>query len=74
MTTQKHSESIETAFAHLSGVAFENARNQALKSGQGVLQVEGDALYRVYLDGRKEFIKHVSPSVSVDSSQPIYLK
>jgi len=73
MNTSQNSESIETAFAPLSGVAFKNAHEHALSSGQGVLQVEDGALYRCFADGRKEFIKKVGSPVKMDPTKPINL-
>jgi hypothetical protein len=73
MNTPQSSETIETAFAQLSGVAFDKARDLALSSGQGVLQVESGALYRCFAEGRKEFIKKVAPSVRIDPSKPFKL-
>lgn len=73
MKPEEDAETIETAFAPLSGVAFNRARDQALSSGQGVLQVENGALYRCFADGRKEFIKKVSRPVEIDRNQPVKL-
>jgi hypothetical protein len=73
MKSPKHAESIETAFAPLSGVAFDKARNQALSSGQGVLQVEDGGLYRCFADGKKEFIKEVDSPVRIDPSKLLKL-
>lgn len=67
MTAKEYSETIETAFAPLSGVAFSSACKQAFQIGQSVLQVHDGALYRVYPDGRRDFVKTVSTSVNVTS-------
>jgi 7-cyano-7-deazaguanine synthase in queuosine biosynthesis len=71
MTAKEYSETIETAFAPLSGVAFSSACEQALQEGESVLQVHDGALYRVHPDGRKEFIKAVSTSVNVKSGTTV---
>lgn len=70
MKLPEHTEPLETAFAQLSGVAFDKARDQALSSGQGVLQVENGALYRCFADGKKVFIKKVDAPVRIDPSKP----
>ena len=73
MTDKEYSEVVETAFAPLSGVAFESARAQALESGQSVLQTERGKLYRIYPDGRKEFVKFVPDPVAVTPGQKVFL-
>jgi hypothetical protein len=65
MSAKDYSESIETAFAPLSGAAFSSACEQAFKTGESVLQVHDGSLYRVYSDGRRDFIKSVSAPVDV---------
>ena len=71
MTAKEYSETIETAFAPLSGAAFSSAREQALQVGQSVLQVHDGALYRVYPNGRRDFIKSVQASVNVKSGTTV---
>jgi hypothetical protein len=71
MTAKEYSETIETAFAPLSGVAFSSACEQALQVGQSVLQVHDGALYRVHPDGRRDFIKTVLTSVNVESGTTV---
>jgi hypothetical protein len=73
MTAKEYSETIETAFAPLSGVAFSSACEQALQGGESVLQVHDSALYRVHPDGRKDFIKTVSTPVDVKSGTTVRL-
>ena len=73
MKPTEQTEPLETAFAELSGVAFDQARAQALRSGQGVLQVEDGALYRCFADGRKDFIKKVEGPVRIDPNKPVKL-
>lgn len=74
MTDKEYSEVVETAFAPLSGVAFESARTQALESGKSVLQTENGKLYRIYPDGRKEFIKSVPDPIAVTPGERISLR
>ena len=52
---------MENLFPQVSGLAFATAREQVLASGQSVLQSEGAAIYRVFPDGRKEFVKKIEP-------------
>ena len=58
-------EALETAFAPLSGIAFESARKQVLKSGQSVLIAQDGDLIRVHPDGAREFIKKIGKPLPV---------
>ena len=71
MTAKEYSETIETAFPPLSGAAFSSACESAFQSGQSVLQVYEGSLFRVYSDGRREFIKSVQSPVSVEPGKII---
>lgn len=56
-------EALESQFPLISGEAFAEARRRVLASGQSVLQAEGSAIYRVFPDGRREFVKEIEPPV-----------
>ena len=63
-TMSEHDEAIqrlEDQFPPMSGIAFADARARVLASGQSVLQSEGGAIYRVFPDGRKEWVKQIEP-------------
>lgn len=51
----------EEAFPHDADRAFRAARQRALDAGGAVTETQGDAIYRVYPDGRREFVKHIDP-------------
>lgn len=67
------SEAIETAFAQLSGEAFSSALDRALQAGNSVLLSEGNSLYRIYPDGRKEFVKSIDAPIAVVPNQQFQL-
>ena len=54
-------ELLESQFPSESGRAFAEARRQVLASGLSVLQSEGGFIFRVFPDGRKEFVKQIDP-------------
>jgi len=56
---------LETQFPTLSGRAFAAARNTVMAAGLSVLQSEGQFIYRVSLDGRKELVKEIEPPIDV---------
>ena len=59
--SEKDYEALEAEFPTLASQAFAAARRRVLESGQSVLQSEGGSLYRVFPDGRKEFVKDMEP-------------
>jgi hypothetical protein len=58
-------EALENAFPLISGSAFANAREQALSSGQSVLQTHGSMIYEVFPDGSRRPVKPIDPPVHV---------
>jgi len=56
---------LETQFPTLSGRAFTTARNAAIAAGLSVLQSEGQFIYRVSADGKKELVKEIEPPIEV---------
>ena len=56
-------EKLESQFAAVSGSAFAAAREHALASGQSVLQSEDGAIYEIFPDGRRRFVKKIDPPV-----------
>ena len=54
-------QKLESQFPPISGEAFAAARARVLASGQSVLQSEDGALYEVFPDGRKVFVKQLEP-------------
>lgn len=67
-------ESLEAQFPAASGVAFSNARAQVLASGQSVLQSEGGAIYEVFPDGQRRFVKTVEPPSTVIVGSKVILQ
>ena len=55
-------EERESLIPHASGIAFATARARVLASGQSLLQSEGDAIYEVFPDGRRRFVKSIEPA------------
>jgi len=56
---------LETQFPMLSGRAFASARNTVMAAGLSVLQAEGQFIYRVSADGKKELVKEIEPPIDV---------
>lgn len=56
---------LETKFLSLSGSAFSAAFKQTLASGQSVLVSHQGAIYRVYPNGDREFVKKIDPPTPV---------
>jgi hypothetical protein len=66
-------EALEAQFPPASGVAFSNARDGVLASGQSVLQSENGVIYEVSPDGTQKFVKEIDPPVEVDPAKKIEL-
>lgn len=60
-------ESLENAFPSVAGLAFSDARLQALQMGLSVMQSEDGVIYEVSPDGKKVEVKKIDPPVKVDS-------
>lgn len=56
---------LETQFPTLAGRAFATARNTIMAAGLSVLQSEGQFIYRVSADGKKELVKEIEPPIDV---------
>ena len=67
-------ELLEAQLPAASGIAFSNARAQVLASGQSVLQSEGGAIYEVFPDGQRRFVKTVQPPSTVIIGSKVILK
>ena len=58
-------QALETQFPALSRQVFAAASKRALVSGQSVLQTEGEFIFRIHPDGRKEVVKKIEPAIPV---------
>jgi hypothetical protein len=67
-------ETLENQFPAVSGVAFDAARKQALKSGLSVLQSEDGVIYEVFPDGSRKRVKEIEPPTKVVSGQKITIR
>jgi hypothetical protein len=54
---------LETQFPTLSGRAFATARSTVMAACLSVLQAEGQFIYRVVADGKKELLKEIEPPI-----------
>ena len=58
-------QKLESQFPSASGIAFEQARNHVLASGQSVLLSQGGMIYEVFPDGRRRAVKAIEPPTPV---------
>ncbi len=65
---------LEEKIPELAEMAFKQAYWQALASGHSVLKAENGALYRVFPDGSKEFVKKLPPRTPMTVGQKIILE
>lgn len=72
--TDKDIDKLESLLPTASGVAFAAARAEVLASGQSLLQSEGNAIYEVFPDGRRCFVKSIEAPSSVKSGDKIILQ
>jgi hypothetical protein len=56
---------LESEFPAKSGMAFAAAREQALASGQSVLQSQDGVIYEVFPDGHQVVVKRIEPPTKV---------
>ena len=56
---------LEIQFPTLAGRAFATARNTVMAAGLSVLQSEGQFIYRVSANGKKELVKEIEPPIDV---------
>jgi len=62
---EKHIRDLENQFPALSGSAFAAARERTLAAGQSVLQSFGGAIYEVFPDGTRKFVKQIETPIPV---------
>lgn len=62
---------LEEHIPELADVAFKQAYWAALASGSSVLIRENQDLIEVFPDGRRQFIKHLPPTISVTRGQKL---
>lgn len=55
----------ERTYASRASEAFANARRQAVAKGYDLVEKEGDAIVRIFADGKKQVVKHVGPARAV---------
>jgi hypothetical protein len=67
-------QTLENLFPTQSSQAFAAARAQVLASGQSVLQSEEGAIYEVFPDGRREFVKCIAPPIPVVPGTTIVIR
>ena len=67
-------QDLERQFPSTSGVAFAAAREQALASGQSVLQSENGFLYEVFPGGRKVLVKQLESPMPVVAGSKFALR
>ena len=53
----------ENQFPLLSGVAFQHAREEVLKSGESILVSDEGAIFEVSPTGERKFLKSIDPPV-----------
>lgn len=62
---------LEEHIPELAAIAFKQAYWAALASGSSVLIREGEDLVEVFPDGKRKFIKHLPPKISVTPGQKL---
>lgn len=67
-------QQLESQFPAVSGSAFAAAREEALASGQSVLQSQNGVIYEVFPDGRKVAVKKIEPPTQVVSGKIFTLR
>ena len=65
---------LEEKIPELAEMALKLAYWQALASGHSVLEAEDGALYRIFPDGTKEFVKKLPPRIPVTQGQKITIE
>jgi hypothetical protein len=65
---------LESSFPALSGSIFDAAREQALASGQDVVQSENGCLYKISPDHKKVRIKKIEPPTRMVSGLKIEIR
>ena len=67
-------EELEAQIPALSGAAVKKAYERTLASGQSVLEAADGAIYEVFPDGSRKFIKRIEPSFPVDRGRIINIQ
>jgi len=67
-------DALERDFVEHVPDAFLEARDRALAAGLSVLYTEGDSLYELHPDGRKDFVKQIPAPRYHDKSVTIHLR
>ena len=62
---------LEKQIPALSGSAVTMAYWKTLASGGSVLETDGGAIYEVFPDGTRRFVKQIEPPISVEYGQKI---
>ena len=57
-------DELEEQFPLLADAAFSKAREDTLAAGLSVVEADGDAIYEVFPDGTRKFVKSIEPRVS----------
>ena len=65
---------LEEHIPELAEVAFKQAYWAALASGNSVLISENGNLIEIFPDGKKKFIKHLTPFISVTRGQKFQIR
>ncbi len=64
-------EQLESNFPAASGVAFSTAFQQAVDAGLCVLVSENDAIFEIFPDGQRQFVKSITPPIPAEPGQKI---
>jgi hypothetical protein len=67
-------QNLESQFPAASGSAFAAAREQALASGQSVLQSKQGVIYEVFPDGTRKRVKDIEPPTPVMPGRKITIQ
>ena len=62
---EEHIQELEEAFPKIAGAAFAAARAEALRSGLSVIESSEGAIYEVFPDGTRRFLKSVEAGTPV---------
>jgi hypothetical protein len=71
---EKIIEDLEAQIPRLSGVAVKLAYERALASGQSVYESDKGAIYEIFPDGSRKFVKNIEPSQPVKPGQIITIR
>ena len=74
LETENTIDYLENQIPALSASAITVAYWDTLASGQSVLETENDAIYEVFPDGTRRWIKQIEPSIHVQCGQKIALR